>query len=149
MASKQLCVTARISLTVALFIVSLQLLPHLTAPLLQSVYTIDWRTGTPRVAKQIPARELLSRRPTDTGGPIPKIFHQSWKTLELPARFRDWSLSCRRKHPDWEWVVWTDEDNLALVQTHFPWLEEAYRGLPGVIYRADLARRLYMYIYGG
>lgn len=149
MASKQLCVTARISLIVALFISSLQLLAYLTASSLHSPYTRDWRKGTPRLARQIPASELLSRRPTDTGGRIPKIFHQSLKTLELPVRFRHWSLSCRRKHPDWEWVVWTDEDNLALVQKHFPWLEEAYRGLPGVIYQADLARNLYMYIYGG
>ncbi|KAG6031840.1 hypothetical protein E4U41_007413 [Claviceps citrina] len=103
----------------------------------------------PLLAKQSLAAELLARTPSRTKTVVPKIFHQSWKSLELPAKFQQWSLSCRRKHPDWEWVVWTDEDNLRLVRQHFPWFEDVYNGLPGVIYRADMARHLYMYIYGG
>ncbi|EHK20783.1 glycosyltransferase family 32 protein [Trichoderma virens Gv29-8] len=53
------------------------------------------------------------------------------------------------QHPDWEWVLWTDEDNLQLVKDYFPWLEDTFLSLPGNIYRADLARNLYMYKFGG
>ncbi|KAL6796466.1 glycosyltransferase family 32 protein [Trichoderma sp. SZMC 28012] len=49
----------------------------------------------------------------------------------------------------WEWVLWTDEDNLQLVKDYFPWLEDTFLSLPGNIYRADLARNLYMYMFGG
>ena len=24
-------------------------------------------------------------------------------------------------HPDWEWVLWTDEDNMELVRQYAPW----------------------------
>jgi mannosyltransferase OCH1-like enzyme len=53
------------------------------------------------------------------------------------------------QHQDWEWVLWSDADNLKLVQKYYPWLEESYRALPEEIYRADLVRTLYMYTFGG
>lgn len=101
------------------------------------------------MAGQTMAADLLARPPTLDSGKIPRILHQSWKSTELPPKFKTWSILCRQKHKDWEWVLWTDEDNLRLVQTYFPSLEAAYRDLPGEIYRADLVRYLYMYIYGG
>ncbi|KAG6012558.1 hypothetical protein E4U54_007455 [Claviceps lovelessii] len=132
----------KIVLSLVVLITSLQFLGYLHTPPVRP-------RQRSRLATQIYASELLARTPTRTGGVIPKIFHQSWKSLDLPAKFQEWSLSCRQKHKDWEWVIWTDEDNLRLVQQHFPWLEEVYNALPGPIYRADLSRYLYMYIYGG
>ncbi len=32
---------------------------------------------------------------------------------------------------------------------YFPWLEDTYQALPGDIYRVDLVRNMYMYIFGG
>lgn len=121
---------------------SLTALPSPTAP---SALHHD----KPGLAQQLLAADLLARPLTDRSGAIPKLFHQSWKSLQLPGKFAEWSASCREKHADWEWVLWTDEDNLQLVQMHFPWLEEAYLALPGEIYRADLVRNLYMYTFGG
>lgn len=46
-------------------------------------------------------------------------------------------------------MLWTDDDNLKLVQSYFPWLEDTFLELPGPIYRADLVRNLYMYMFGG
>ncbi|KFY78246.1 hypothetical protein V499_02537 [Pseudogymnoascus sp. VKM F-103] len=80
---------------------------------------------------------------------VPKLLHQSWKTNELPLKFEKWSTVCREKHRDWEWVLWTNEDNLNLVKKYFPWLEETYLELLGEIYRADFSRNLYMYMFGG
>ncbi|KAK9483197.1 nucleotide-diphospho-sugar transferase [Lipomyces starkeyi] len=86
---------------------------------------------------------------TNRLGVLPKIIHQSWSTRELPSKFDAWSRSCREQNPDWKWVLWTDEDNLNLVKQYCPWLLEYYLQLPSEIYRADLVRNLYMYIYGG
>ncbi|KAH8887170.1 hypothetical protein GQ53DRAFT_693535 [Thozetella sp. PMI_491] len=80
---------------------------------------------------------------------IPKILHQTWKSDVLPAKFEAWSMSCRLKHPDWEWVLWTNEDNLDLVRLYYPSLMKTYQALPAEIYRADLIRSLYMYTFGG
>jgi len=104
---------------------------------------------SPGLAVALSPGELLCR-PVDPNTPgIPKLLHQSWKNNELPAKFQRWSKACRAQHADWEWVLWTDDDNLKLVQTYFPWLKEAFLGLPGPIYRADFARNLYMYMFGG
>lgn len=100
-------------------------------------------------ATLLAAKDLLCRPVDATARGIPKLFHQSWKNEELPAKFKTWSEDCRRLHPDWEYVLWTDDDNLALVQTYFPWLEDTFRGLAGPIYRADFVRNLYMYMFGG
>lgn len=80
---------------------------------------------------------------------VPKIIHQSWKEDKLPAKFLTWSNSWRIRHPDWQWVLWTDEDNDQLIAQHWPMLNDTYWGLQGNIFRADFVRNLYMYTYGG
>jgi hypothetical protein len=80
---------------------------------------------------------------------VPKLIHQSWADEHLPAKFERWSETCRAKNKDWEYVLWTDDDNMALVETHFPWFLETYKNLPGVINQADVVRNMYMYMYGG
>ena len=80
---------------------------------------------------------------------IPKLFHQSWSSTTLPAEFEKWSKSCRDLHPDWEWVLWTDEDNLALVEKYAEWFLESYKELRRPIFQADAVRNLYMHVFGG
>lgn len=106
---------------------------------------------TPRYqdARRISAEELMSRPLSTNLQSVPKLFHQSWAKDELPERFERWSSSCRRQHEDWEWVLWTDEDNLKMVKRFFPWILDLYQNLPGPIYRADLVRNMYMYLFGG
>jgi len=107
------------------------------------------RKPTKSRAKYLSPSKLLERPISKDLQTIPKLFHQSWSSNELPAKFERWSATCRRAHPDWEWVLWTDKDNEELVKTHFPWLLKTYKALPGVIYRADLVRNLYMHMFGG
>lgn len=116
--------------------------PHLASPSPDS--DID-----AQLARPLSAAELLCRPLASDHFSIPKLLHQSWKTNELPAKFDKWSRVCREKHQDWEWVLWTNDDNLNLVRKYFPWLLEEYLALPGEIYRADLSRNLYMYMFGG
>ncbi|KAL5611873.1 hypothetical protein BROUX41_000555 [Berkeleyomyces rouxiae] len=102
-----------------------------------------------QLAPEVKASELMARPTATRLGTVPKIFHQSWIDSSLPTKFKEWSRTCRTVHHDYEWVLWTNEDNENLVKKHFPWLLEAYIALPSDIYRADLARNLYMYIFGG
>lgn len=48
--------------------------------------------------------------------PVPKILHQSWKTRDVPAKWKAAQKSCMDLHSDWEYKLWTDEDNLELIQ---------------------------------
>lgn len=100
-------------------------------------------------AKRLNAKELLQRPLATDLTSIPKLFHQSWINSTLPAKFEEWSHSCRQANPDWEWVLWTDEDNLKLVEKHAPWFASTYDALHSEIYRADTARNIYMHVFGG
>ncbi|KAK9371933.1 nucleotide-diphospho-sugar transferase [Lipomyces chichibuensis] len=100
-------------------------------------------------AAQLPSQKLLSGPLAKNFGVVPKLIHQSWASTNLPAKFEVWSRTCREQNPDWQWVLWTDEDNRNLVKAYFPWFLEYYDKLPGEIYRADIVRNMYMYLYGG
>ncbi|OBT96695.1 hypothetical protein VE01_04178 [Pseudogymnoascus verrucosus] len=69
-----------------------------------------------KLARPLSAAELLCRPLPSDQSSVPKLLHQSWKTNELPLKFEKWSTVCREKHRDWEWVLWTNEDNLNLVK---------------------------------
>jgi mannosyltransferase OCH1-like enzyme len=105
-------------------------------------------------AKQISASELLARPLSKDLTSIPRILHQCYfhppgKPETMPPDMEKWSTGCRAQHSDWEWVLWSDADNLKLVQKYYPWLEKSYKSLPKEIFRADMARTLYMYTFGG
>ncbi|KAI8813742.1 nucleotide-diphospho-sugar transferase, partial [Cladochytrium replicatum] len=80
---------------------------------------------------------------------IPRIIHQSWKTKNLPPRFKTWSHSWKKKNPGWKYNLWTDETNREMVARHFPWFLPVYDGLPRNICRADVSRYMYMFAFGG
>lgn len=100
-------------------------------------------------ARYLSPTELMARPLFGTQKSIPRIIHQSWKSRELPAKFEKWSQTCRRAHPEWEWVLWTDDDNRRLVERFVPGMLKAYEDLRGPIFRADIVRNAYLYLFGG
>ena len=80
---------------------------------------------------------------------IPHTIHQSWKSEIIPERFRSYVRSWRELHPNWEYRLWTDEDNRELIRQHYDWLLPTYDTYPYGIQRADMARLLYMHRFGG
>tara|TARA_B100001094_G_C18149407_1_gene782752 strand:- start:1025 stop:1621 length:597 start_codon:yes stop_codon:yes gene_type:complete len=80
---------------------------------------------------------------------IPKIYHQTWKTKDIPnEKFKkEWTDSFQKYHKDWLYMFHTDEDNEVLVNK-FPELLHIYKQLKG-IEKIDFVRCLYMYEYGG
>ena len=103
----------------------------------------------PKVARRLYPEDLMQRPLATDLSRVPKLFHQSWINATLPAKFEEWSHSCRAANADWEWVLWTDEDNLKLVQRFAPWFLNTYEDLETEIYRADAARNIYMHVFGG
>jgi hypothetical protein len=80
---------------------------------------------------------------------IPKIIHQTWKTNNIPEKCKKWVASWKEKNPDWEYRLWTDEDNRNLIKEYFPKFLKIYDSYSRPIYRADIARYCIVYIHGG
>ncbi len=78
---------------------------------------------------------------------IPKILHQCsksyvWEERQLTRR-------ARALMPDFEYHAWTDETNLQLVQEKAPQFLQDYLRIPVGVIQVDIARCLYLYVYGG
>lgn len=93
---------------------------------------------------------------TRTTQPHPQCFtrmiHQSWKNSDVPPYMREWSHSWRRRNRHFEYRLWTDEDNRAFIQQHYPWflpVYDAYGPVDRGIKRADAVRIFYMWHFGG
>jgi hypothetical protein len=80
---------------------------------------------------------------------IPHILHQTWKSSELPAPFSEFQVRWRALHPGWSYRLWTDSDNDQFVKTHYSTWYELYRSFDREIFRADMARCLYLHHFGG
>jgi mannosyltransferase OCH1-like enzyme len=92
------------------------------------------------ISSQIPCASLVF---------IPKIVHQTYKTRDLPSNYREWRQSCIDLNPDWEFKIWTDDDNQNLVQMHYPHLLSIYNNYDRKIKKIDMVRYLMLDHYGG
>jgi len=89
-----------------------------------------------------------AHRSTSASEEIPRIVHQSWPTRTIPRGLLPYVESWRHHAADWEYRLWTDAANEALVRAQYSWLQPTYERLTN-IQRADLARYLYMHAHGG
>ena len=76
---------------------------------------------------------------------IPKIIHQTWKTNELPAQFEKWADTWKYHHPDYKYKLWTDQDNLNLIESEFTDFINQYKSYNHFIKRVDAVRYFYLY----
>lgn len=85
-----------------------------------------------------------------TNQSIPKIIFQTWKSKnDIPDNFAYWSNSFKNKNPDFKYRLWDDKDNRAFIAKNFPWFLEKYDNFPAEIYRADVVRYFFLFLYGG
>jgi len=78
---------------------------------------------------------------------IPKIIHQTSKRL---TREESRLISrMRRQLPDWDYKLWTDAANDELVANQFPEFLESYQHIRRGVVKADIARYMYLSVYGG
>lgn len=80
---------------------------------------------------------------------IPRLIHQTWRSHEIPEKWRAWSESWLRLNPEWEHRLWTDDDNRALVAEHYRWFLPIYDGYLNKISRVDAARYFILDRHGG
>ena len=80
---------------------------------------------------------------------IPRIIHQTWKDKQIPDGLLQLSRTWTKHHPDWEYRLWTDEDNHRFIAEHFPGFLSIYEQYPTAIQRVDAVRYLILYLHGG
>lgn len=80
---------------------------------------------------------------------IPKLLHQTWKSKEIPSKWKGFRDKLVRLHPGWTYKLWTDEDNDAFVKKEMPEFYGVFAGFQLEIMRADVIRYLLMYKLGG
>jgi mannosyltransferase OCH1-like enzyme/glycosyltransferase involved in cell wall biosynthesis len=80
---------------------------------------------------------------------IPTLIHQTWKDADVPQKWQKWIDSWRLHHPGWGYRLWTDADNRAFLQEHYPWFLPVYDGYPEAIMRADAIRYFLLDHFGG
>jgi mannosyltransferase OCH1-like enzyme len=80
---------------------------------------------------------------------IPRRIVQTWKTCEVPHKWQRYVQTLRHLHPDWDYKLYTDEDNETFMRTHYPQYYAAWKALPFTINRIDMIRYLYLHHRGG
>jgi mannosyltransferase OCH1-like enzyme len=112
--------------------------------------------GVKPLPKGFLSREKQSFNPTTCH--IPKYFHQTWKTDQIPfslAKYvRSWVdigglNNNNTSSSSWEYYFWTDKLSRYYVKKRYPTYLKMYDSLPKSIMRADLLRYFIMYDIGG
>ncbi len=78
---------------------------------------------------------------------IPKKLHQT--SLRMDWEERRLAEHARSLMPDWEYRMWSDDDNAQIMRDVLPEYFADYETLPSGVARTDIARCLYMYVHGG
>lgn len=78
-----------------------------------------------------------------------KIIHQTWKSKALPEHFDFWRESFRELNGDYKFCIYDDKDNLDIIAGYFEGLINQYKSFPKEIFRVDMIRLIYLYLWGG
>lgn len=80
---------------------------------------------------------------------IPSLLHQTAPSKRLQWEERRVQQRLRRLLPQWTLHLWDDADNAALMERAFPQFVDRYRAIRFGVMQADIARCVYMHVYGG
>lgn len=80
---------------------------------------------------------------------FPKIIFQTWKNHDIPDLHKPWVESWKTYNPDYEYILWDDNENRDFVKKYYPDHLKIYDSFPVEIYRADYVRYLFLHKYGG
>lgn len=83
------------------------------------------------------------------GDGVPKIIHQTWKTEQVPDAWAPSSASWTNLHPDWTYILWTDDDIDVYIKSKWPDDYDMFKNLPYAIQRVDLWRYYVLRDFGG
>ena len=80
---------------------------------------------------------------------IPKIIHQTWKNNIIPNHWKESPYYWKKYHPDYKYILWTDDDNRIFIKKNYPWFLHIFDNYPHNIQRADAIRYFLLYTFGG
>jgi mannosyltransferase OCH1-like enzyme len=81
---------------------------------------------------------------------IPKIIHQIWAGGEsLPNILKELGETWKERHPQWEYILWSESNILSFIIKYFPGYLDLYHSFYYDIQRWDAIRYLIMYKIGG
>ncbi|KAI8836316.1 nucleotide-diphospho-sugar transferase [Chytridium lagenaria] len=81
---------------------------------------------------------------------IPRIIHQSWKSAEFDDPIlTNASASWKAKNPDFQYMLWTDEQCESFVKKEFPDVYPQFSRLPKIVHKVDFFRYMVLFKYGG
>lgn len=80
---------------------------------------------------------------------IPKRIIQTWKSKQVPREYRKYQKRLRELNPDYEFLLFTDEEVTEFVETEYPQFLDAFNSFPEIIYKMDLFRLLAVHKLGG
>ncbi|CCJ30802.1 unnamed protein product [Pneumocystis jirovecii] len=80
---------------------------------------------------------------------IPRIIHQTWKNETIPEKWSDAYDHCKKLHPNYEHILWTDEKARNFIAQEYPWFLQQYDKYPYTIQRVDSLRYFILVRYGG
>lgn len=88
--------------------------------------------------------------PNPEDGSIPRRIFQTWKSkTDLPENYAYWRSTFLDKNAGYRFDLWDDADNRAFIDQNFKWFLPIYDRYPAEIYRADIVRYFYLYVFGG
>lgn len=80
---------------------------------------------------------------------IPKIIHQTWRDKDLSEDFQMLADSWKELHPEWHYILWTDEMNREFIKRFFPDFLLQYDSYESIIQKVDAVRYFILYKIGG
>lgn len=80
---------------------------------------------------------------------IPHILHQTWKNDDLPDNIKALSKTWKECHPDWQYILWTDEMNRDFIRLYYPEFLVQYDAYENNIQRVDAVRYFILHKVGG
>jgi len=83
---------------------------------------------------------------------IPKIIHQVYLGFDnkvMPQEWEETRQRCIEMHPDYEYILWTNETSRELLTNEYSWFLETYDNYRYPISRADSIRYFILEHYGG
>ncbi|KAL4936849.1 hypothetical protein BDV06DRAFT_84767 [Aspergillus oleicola] len=92
-----------------------------------------------------PNSSLIEHRPQI----IPKIIHQTYKNNSIPEVWQEAQQSCIDLHPDYDYILWTNEKSRDFIAAEYPWFLDTFDNYKYPIQRADSIRYFVLAYYGG
>lgn len=80
---------------------------------------------------------------------IPKIIHQTARTSIISWEERQLVKKIKSLSVGWTYMFHDDADNEQLIKKNFPEYLDKYNAISKGVAKADIARLVYMYVYGG